>query len=103
MTVPRVCRIVGLFFVASFSSAVVAQQVESIEINQAIGVQKNNARKFVAGKDTVIRAYLTSTAIITPEQTQAVVRRNGDVVATIAANTYDSATPVVDFLCPSRQ
>ena len=76
-------------------------QIDSIEINQAIGVQKNNALKFVAGKGAVVRAFLASPAAIDKDQSSATVTRDGNVVATLAPNAYDAPANVVDFLCPS--
>ena len=43
----------------------------TIEINQGIGIQKNNALKFVAGTDAVIRAFLPAPVTIDPTQTSA--------------------------------
>ena len=64
-----------------FSSPAAAQtQIDRIEINQAIGVQKNNGLKFVAGKDTVVRAFLGSPMTIDPAQTRAVIVRDGQPV-----------------------
>src|SRR5436309_11928943 len=83
-------------------SAFAQTQLDSIEINQAIGVQKNDARKFVAGKDTVIRAFLAAPVEIDPAKTNAAVTRDGQSVATLAPNSYDGPTDVVDFLCPNR-
>ncbi len=79
-----------------------AQQIESIEINQAIGIQKNNARKFVAGKDTAVRAFLTSEVEVDEAQTSATVRRNGEIVVKLAPVKSDESTSVVDFLCASQ-
>src|SRR5712692_5964969 len=84
------------------SQAFAQQQIDSIEINQAIGIQKNNARKFVAGKDTVIRAFLAAPVEIDKAQTSAKITRDGQAVATLSPNTYEGPTAVVDFLCPSR-
>ena len=91
------------FFIFLFSSFAAAQaQIDRIEVNQAIGIQKNNALKFVAGKDTVIRAFLTSAVIVDPAQTKADITRDGQAIATLQPNSYDGATSVVDFQCPSR-
>ncbi len=87
------------------SAAVLSAQVQidTVEVNQAIGIQKNNAKKYVAGKDTVIRAFLAAPATIQKDQTSARITRDGQVVATLAPNAYDSETPVVDFQCPNRE
>jgi hypothetical protein len=77
-------------------------QIESIEVNQAIGVQLNNALKFVAGKDTVVRAILSQEVTIDPTRTSALVSRDGTDVALLepAASTVPSR--IIDFPCPSR-
>lgn len=77
-------------------------RIETIEVNQAIGVQKNNALKFVAGKDTVIRAFLSSPATINESQTGAKIIRDGRDVTTLSPNAYDTPTVIVDFQCPNR-
>lgn len=88
---------------SSLSFTALAQvQIDTIEINQAIGVQKGDARKFVAGKDTVIRAILSSPITVDKDQTSATIGRGGQAVITLAPNTYEGTTSVVDFLCPSR-
>ncbi|HXG57994.1 MAG TPA: hypothetical protein VNL91_03135, partial [Thermoanaerobaculia bacterium] len=77
--------------------------IDRIEINQAIGVQKGGARKFVAGKDTVVRAFLAAPVTVDPNQTSATVIRDGQTVTTLAPNDYEAPTQIVDFLCPSRE
>ena len=96
----RLIVLVALASAAALSAQTV--NITSIEINQGIGLQKNGARKFVAGKDTVVRAFLASPAAIDAAQTSATISRNGEAIATLAPNSYDDATPVVDFVCPSR-
>jgi hypothetical protein len=96
------------FFVLSasfiFASGLFAQtQIRSIEINQAIGVQKNGALKYVAGKNAVVRAFLDAPVSIDTAATSATITRDGASVATIAPNAYDGPTATVDFLCPSRE
>ena len=80
-----------------------APAIDTIEINQAIGVQKNGARKFAAGKDTVVRALLASPVTVDPGTTSATVTRDGTLVATLSPNSYRMPTSAVDFACPSRQ
>jgi hypothetical protein len=77
-------------------------EIEAIQVNQAIGVQKNNARKFVAGKDTVVRAILSAPAEIDPAQTRATIKRDGETVVTLEPSQSSSAVRIVDFVCPSR-
>src|ERR1051326_2466799 len=89
-----------LLFVSANAFASVT--IDTIEINQAIGVQKDGHLKFVAGKDTVIRAFLSEAVTIDEAKTNATITRDGKVVATIGPITHDEATNVVDFLCPTR-
>lgn len=77
-------------------------EIQAIEINQALGVQKDNALKFVAGKDTVIRAFLSAAVAIDPGGTAVEVIREGESIAALRPNSYGDPTAVVDFLCPSR-
>lgn len=86
----------------AFARNLQAQTVQSVEINQAIGVQKNGNLKFVAGKDTVVRALMTSQVTVDPAQTGATITRDGAVVATLTPNAYGGATGIVDFQCPNR-
>src|SRR6185295_2974947 len=88
-----------LLFVSSPLLASVT--IDKIEVNQAIGVQKDGHLNFVAGKDAVIRAFL-SEAVTIDSKTSATIRRDGKVVATIGPITHDEAANVVDFLCPTR-
>ena len=86
-----------------FASQLLAQaQIGSIEINQGIGVQKNGARKFVAGKNAVVRAFLDAPVTVDKTTTSAAIVRDGAPVATLSPNAYDAPTATVDFLCPSR-
>lgn len=91
-----------LVLCGAFATNARAQAIQSVQINQAIGVQKNGALKFVAGKDTVVRALMAASVTVDPSQTSATVTRNGAVVATLTPNTYGGATNTVDFLCPNR-
>lgn len=86
-----------------FPPATPAAEISRIEINQAIGIQKNNALKFVAGKNTVVRAFLASAEAIDPGRTSAKVIRDGQTVATLAPAGDGSSAAVVDFLCPNRE
>ncbi len=76
--------------------------IQSIEINQAIGVQKDGHLKFVAGKDAVVRAFLDAPATIDASRTRATIKRGGRVVATIPPIATREPVSVVDFLCPTR-
>jgi len=85
------------------SAPVFAQvKIESIEINQAIGVQKDGHRHFVAGKDAVVRAFLAAPAVVDESKSRATIKRDGQVVAAIAPIATHGPVSVVDFLCPTR-
>jgi len=62
----------------------------------------NGALDFVAGKDTVIRAFLASEATVDPATTKLVVERAGTVVTELQAVTYTKPVSIVEFLCPTR-
>ncbi|HSY49751.1 MAG TPA: hypothetical protein VLC46_13125 [Thermoanaerobaculia bacterium] len=76
--------------------------IDTIEINQAIGIQKNGNLKFVAGKDAVVRAFLAEAVTIDESKTSVTIRRDGHLVATISPIAQQAPTRVVDFLCPTR-
>jgi hypothetical protein len=87
---------------AASATTVAAQTVQTIEINQGIGVQKNGNLKFVAGRDTVVRAFMSAPVTVNPSQTTATVTRDGSLIATLTPRTYSQSTAVVDFLCSNR-
>ena len=78
-----------------------SQLIQTVQINQALGAQKNNNRKFVAGKSTVVRAFAASPVTVDAANTRAIVKRNGTTVATLAPDSYAGSTSVIDFQCPS--
>ncbi len=88
-------------FLAAFSVAGQELTIQSIEINQALGVQKGGALKFVANKDTVIRAFLSQEVTVNNETTSVAVTRDGTQVVSLAPRSYDTPVRVVDFLCPT--
>lgn len=99
----RVAGVAAVLAVLSSSSLFAQATIQRIEINQAIGVQKDGALKFVAGKDTVVRAFLSEAVTVDAAQSGAAISRNGEAVATLAPNDYSEPTAVVDFNCPSRE
>ena len=77
-----------------------ASKIQSVEINQSIGVQKNGAANFVAGKTTVVRALLTAALTVDPDRTSVTVTpHNGGAVFTLSPGPYSAATSTVDFAC----
>src|SRR4051812_22345971 len=57
--------------------------IASLEINQALGVQYQNARKFVAGKSTAIIAYLDAEVAVNADTQKVVVKKGEAVVTTL--------------------
>jgi hypothetical protein len=49
-----------ILIAAAAGRTAAAQTVQSVGINQGIGVQKNGKLKFVAGKDIVVRAFMSA-------------------------------------------
>ncbi|MEA2239870.1 MAG: hypothetical protein QOC81_4594 [Thermoanaerobaculia bacterium] len=96
---PRLVFIAFLLVSPSLCAEVV---IDTIEINQAIGVQKDGHRKFVAGKDAVVRAFLAEAVTIDESKTSATIRRDGHLVAIIPPITQQGPARIVDFLCPTR-
>jgi len=80
-----------------------AAQIQEIEVNQAIGKQFKGAMNFVAGKQTVVRAFLAEPAVVDPAQTSLLVERNGERVAQLAPRASEGPVAIVEFLCPSRE
>ncbi|MBI1875532.1 MAG: VCBS repeat-containing protein [Acidobacteria bacterium] len=76
--------------------------ISRIEVNQALGVQLNNARKFVAGKNTAIRAYMSEEVTVDSDETSLVIVRDGTTVATLKPRSYQQPTRIISFLCPTR-
>ena len=89
--------------ILTFTLPTYAQIVENIEINQAIGKLYNGApnTNFVAGKATVVRAFMTEAVTVDPNTTSATITRDGQNVTTLQPKAYSIPTRVVDFLCPS--
>lgn len=80
-----------------------APTITEIEVNQAIGKQLGGALKFVAGKNTVVRAFLNAPVTIDPAQTKLAVDKDGKSAFVLEARAYTEPTAVVEFLCPSRE
>jgi len=74
-------------------------QVTGIEVNQAIGVQKDNDAFYVAGKNTALRTFLNQPVTIDPDNTWVDVSRGGKQVFKIYPKTTAGTVSTVDFLC----
>ena len=76
--------------------------ITGIEINQALGVQKNNEQNYVAGKDAVIRVLMDQPVVVNPSTQSLEVKRGGAVIANLRPNNYPSSVNSIDFfLSPS--
>jgi len=99
----------ALLFAASVAPAQQATIVE-IEVNQALGRARaldgsvSPVTRFVAGKDTVTRVYLSAAVVADPDGgTQTVrVTRDGAAVATLTPAPSAEPTAILTFACPSR-
>lgn len=80
-----------------------ALEISKVEINQAIGVQKDGHYNFVAGKDTAVIAYLSEDTAIDQSNSSAKIFRDGNLVATLSPRSYDKPVKTVEFLCPNRE
>ncbi|MHB8772821.1 MAG: CFI-box-CTERM domain-containing protein [Syntrophales bacterium] len=74
-------------------------KLTGLEVNQVLGVQKDNHQYYVAGKNTVIRVFLDPAVEIEAADTWVNVSRDGNVVFKLHPKKTDDAVPTVDFLC----
>jgi hypothetical protein len=77
--------------------------ITGVEINQVLGVQKSNNKYFVAGKNTVVRVFLSEPISIDANQTGVRVWRDGNAVFDIEPVRYAQPTATIDFRCTSMQ
>ncbi|MDQ5985376.1 MAG: hypothetical protein CSYNP_01085 [Syntrophus sp. SKADARSKE-3] len=78
-------------------------QIKNIEVNQVLGVQNDGNQNYVAGKHTVVRAFLGEVVTVDPTQTMVNVSRNKQYVFTIKPRTTTGPVSTVDFQCDSLQ
>ena len=93
--------IMGIFLTAGSAPAQSQLQVTSIEVNQALGVQKGGNKYYVAGKNTVVQAFLNEAVAIDTTKTYVNVSRTGKQDFKIYAKKVDGQVKTVDFLCKS--
>ncbi|MFZ4438977.1 MAG: PKD domain-containing protein [Syntrophales bacterium] len=94
----------GALLAADSAPAQSQPQVTSIEVNQGLGVQKGTNKFYVAGKNTVVQAFLNQAVAIDTAKTYVNVSRPGKPDFKIYAKKADgnvSAVSTVDFLCKS--
>jgi len=99
LAVLGVCALLGAIISGGGIFAQSSVSVKGIEVNQALGVQKDNHQYYVAGKHTVVRAFLTAAEEIDPEDTWVTVSRDGAQVFKIYPKKEDKAVDTVDFHC----
>lgn len=73
--------------------------ITRIAITQVLGQQ---ADRYVAGKDTVVRVFLSAAIVPDVAAHKLVVKRGATVVATLAPTPSASAVRSLVFACPSR-
>ena len=91
--------ILGLLLIAGGGTALAQAQITNFEVNQVLGVQKDNHKYFVAGKSTVVRATLSEATAIDPSRTVVKAFRNGKAAFDISPKKTPGPVSTVDFLC----
>ena len=91
----------GAFLTAGSAPAQSQLQVTSIEVNQGLGVQKDDHKYYVAGKNTVVQAFLNQAVAVDTTKTYVNVSRTGKQDFKIYAKKVDGQVKTVDFLCKS--
>jgi hypothetical protein len=84
------------------NTSFLSPSITGIEINQALGQQLNGARKFVAGKDTAIRVFLSLPVSTNRDAQRVVVKRDGNTITTLYPQPAGGSTSTLTFQCPSR-
>ena len=79
-----------------------ALTIASLEVNQALGVQYNGAKKFVAGKNTAIIAYLDAPVAVDDATQTVVIKLGTTTVATLTPDASAAPTDKLVFQCPTR-
>ncbi len=80
-----------------------ALTIASLEVNQALGVQYNGAKKFVAGKNTAIIAYLDAPVTVDAETQTVVVKLGAKAIVTLTPDATATPTDKLVFQCPTRE
>ena len=93
----------GLFLILGNGAVPAQAQITAFEVNQALGTQKDNHKYYVAGKNTVVRAFLNETVMIDGSRSVVKVFRNGQPAFDIAPKTTIQPVSAVDFLCDTMQ
>ena len=78
-------------------------QISSAEVNQALGVQKDAHSYYVAGKNTVIRAFLNKAVMIDEKTTGVSVKKDSQHVFNMSPKITGESVTSVDFVCSSLE
>ena len=89
----------GALLITGSAPAQYQMQITGIEVNQALGVQKDNHQYYVAGKNTIVRAFLNPAVTIDSANTWVNVSRDGSQVFKIYPKKTTGSVSTVDFLC----
>jgi hypothetical protein len=78
---------------------------KGFQVNQVLGIQKNNKQNYVAGKNTALRVFLTEAAYIDPDENKTFINvlRDGQPVFSLSPKKYAKPVNVVEFLCSSME
>jgi hypothetical protein len=93
--------IFAMFMALGSGSSQSILKITGAEMNQTLGVQKDSHQYYVAGKNTVVRAFLNKSVTVNPDTTGVSVYKSGQHVFNMAPKIIDSSVSSVDFLCPS--
>ncbi len=94
---------VSLFLFFCPGGAIAQSGITGVEINQVLGVQKDNNAYFVAGKNTVVRAFLGQTVTIDASRSMVKVFKDDREVFQILPRTYNEPVSTVDFVCSTME
>jgi hypothetical protein len=78
-------------------------KITGAEVNQVLGVQKSSHQYYVAGKNTVIRAFLNKMVTIDENNTGVSVYKDGQFLFNMSPKVTQGLTTSVDFLCQSLE
>lgn len=78
-------------------------KITGAEVNQVLGVQKDSHKYYVAGKNTVIRAFINKLVTIDENNTGVSVYKDGQFVFNMYPKMRSGLVTSVDFLCQSLE
>jgi hypothetical protein len=98
-----VALVLGLSLITGNAPVYAQAQMTRFEVNQVLGAQKDNKQRYVAGKNTVIRVFLSNPVMVDETKTYVNVWRDGQPVFGLSPKKVPQPVTVVDFLCDSMQ